>query len=263
MRAVALLFHDVVEDDAWDSSGFTNPGSAKYKLGRQDFEAHLHAVAHACSSPPITACDLQYTETCRPSAILTFDDGGVSAGTVIADLLAQNEWRAHFFVTAGYIGKRGFLNKEQIRGLRKQNHVIGSHSYSHPTRISHCDDRTLNYEWSRSVDILSDVLGESVDTASVPGGYYSRRVAESAAAAGIRILFNSEPTTKTRTLGGCTVFGRFGIVRGDPAPLSGELLSTYGIARLRQSLFWNAKKIPKTIAGRPYLAIRQYLLRHK
>jgi hypothetical protein len=35
-----------------------------------------------------------------------------------------------------------------------------------------------------------------MDTASVPGGYYSDRVAETAAAAGIRILFNSEPTTK-------------------------------------------------------------------
>lgn len=263
MRAACLLFHDVVENDAWDSSGFRGPGAAKYKLSRRQFEAHLAVVARVCDGPPIVAYDFPHVRPIQFPTLITFDDGGSSAATVVADLLAKMKWRAHFFVTAGQIGKEGFMNTDQIRDLHRCGHVIGSHSYSHPPRMSHCDDKTLNYEWSRSVDILSDLLGERVDTASVPGGYYSKRVAESAAAAGIRILFNSEPTTKIHHIGRCIVLGRFSVVRGTRTTTSGELVSRYGHARLRHSLFWNTKKIAKIVAGRRYVAIRRYLLRAK
>src|SRR5262245_47304812 len=53
----------------------------------------------------------------------------------------------------------------------------------------------------KSRELLRDILGESVTVASVPGGYYGRAVAETAAEAGIRVLFNSEPTTRTQTVG--------------------------------------------------------------
>lgn len=118
----------------------------------------------------------------------------------VGDLL-ENLGRGHFFITAGQIGKHGFINAAQLRELHERGHVIGSHSYSHPTRMSLCDDEILADEWARSVEMLSELLGEKVDTASVPGGYYSRRVAEAAAAAGIRILFNSEPTTRITVSG--------------------------------------------------------------
>lgn len=261
MRIACLLFHDVVESDLWDSSGFTTPGAAKYKLGRRQFEAHLAAVARVCEASPVIAHDLLDVRSTQFPTLLTFDDGGSSAATLVADLLAEINWRAHFFVTAGQIGKDGFMDADQIRDLRRRGHVIGSHSYSHPSRMSHCDDKTLNYEWSRSVDILSEVLGESVDTASVPGGHYSKRVAETAAAAGIRILFNSEPTTKVHRIGSCIILGRFSIVRGTRTTTSGNLVSKYGYARLGQSVFWSAKKIAKIIAGQHYVAIRRHLLR--
>jgi len=99
-----------------------------------------------------------------------------------------------------------------------------------------------------------------VDTASVPGGYYSNRVGETAAAAGVRVLFNSEPTTKVHAVLG-TVVGRYNIFRGTPAAISGNLVSVSSEARSRQWLFWNFKKIAKNVAGRPYLAARQLLLR--
>jgi Polysaccharide deacetylase len=263
------LYHDVVEGAEWDSSGFTGPGTAKYKMSRPEFEAHLAAIANTTTNhrdrTSSRAHDLvnagETNNTTEPLPfLLTFDDGGESA-ILIASLLEKYGWRGHFFVTAAHIGAKGFLDPEQIRSLRKNGHVIGSHSFSHPTRMSHCTRETLAEEWSRSVKILSDILAEPVDTASVPGGYYAEPVAETAAAAGIRILFNSEPTTATHAVDGCLVVGRYNIFRGTPPKASGDLVSLHSGARSRQWLYWNFKKVLKKSAGRPYLAARQWLLR--
>ncbi|MGA2423805.1 MAG: polysaccharide deacetylase family protein [Terriglobales bacterium] len=261
MRAACLLYHDVVESADWDSSGFTGPGTAKYKLSRPEFEAHLAAIAKVRDSPASTAHELANLEDATFPFLLTFDDGGESAATRTAELLGKHGWLGHFFVTAGQINKKGFLNPEQIRSLRKKGHVIGSHSFSHPVRMSHCSQEELTTEWASSIQTLSDILGEQVDTASVPGGYYSKRVAETAAAAGIRVLFNSEPTTAVYPVLGCIVVGRFNIFRGMPPGISGELVSVQSPARTRQWLHWNLKKLAKIAAGRPYLAARQWLLR--
>jgi peptidoglycan/xylan/chitin deacetylase (PgdA/CDA1 family) len=261
MRVACLLFHDVVESADWDSSGFTGPGTAKYKLSRPEFEAHLAAVSRVRDTPSSTAHELANASDATLPFLLTFDDGGQSAVTGVAGLLEKYGWRGHFFVTVGQISKKGFLNPEQIRFLRAKGHVIGSHSFSHPVRMSHCSREELTDEWIRSINILSDILGEQVDTASVPGGYYSKRVGEAAAAAGVRVLFNSEPTTAVHAVFGCLVVGRYNIFRGTPPSLSGDLVSAHSKARSRQWLFWNFKKLGKRVAGRPYLAARQWLLR--
>lgn len=261
MRAACLLYHDVVENADWESSGFTGPGTAKYKLNRAEFEAHLAAVASVRDTPANRAHDLVNADASSLPFLLTFDDGGESASTCVAAVLEKHTWCGHFFVTAGKIGERGFLTPDQIRTLRRNGHIIGSHSFSHPVRMSHCTREKLLEEWTTSLRILSDILGEQVDTASVPGGYYSMRVGETAAAAGIRILFNSEPTTRIHVVSGCVVVGRYNIFRGTPATVSGELVSRHSKARSRQWVFWNVKKIAKRVAGKPYLAARQLLLR--
>jgi peptidoglycan/xylan/chitin deacetylase (PgdA/CDA1 family) len=261
MRAACLLYHDVIESADWDSSGFTGPGTAKYKLSRPAFEAHLAAVAKVRDTTSSIAYDLANASDEALPFLLTFDDGGESAVTRVADLLEKYRWRGHFFITASQINRKGFLNTEQIRFLRRKGHVIGSHSFSHPVRMSHCSKEALTDEWTRSIKILSEILGEQVDTASVPGGHYSNRVGETAAAAGVRVLFNSEPTTAVHAVLGCLVVGRYNIFRGTPSGVSGDLVSVHSGARSRQWLFWNIKKIAKRVAGRPYLAARQWLLR--
>lgn len=260
MKAISLLYHDVVEGEDWDSSGFLGPDAAKYKLSRRDFEEHLAAAANAHRTPAIKVREALYGSSPHLPMLITFDDGGTSAAHPIADLLENRGWRGHFFITTGQIGKQGFMNEAQIRRLHERGHVIGSHSFSHPMRMSFCDDDALADEWTKSVETLSDLLGEKVDTASVPGGYYSRRVAEAAAAAGIHILFNSEPTTRINRVRDCFVLGRFTVVRGMPAEISGRLASGGGAARLRQWTFWNIKKAAKHVGGTHYLSARRQLL---
>jgi peptidoglycan/xylan/chitin deacetylase (PgdA/CDA1 family) len=117
--------------------------------------------------------------------------------------LERRGWRGHFFITTDRIGMRGFLTEAQLRELHRRGHIIGSHSSSHPARMATLTRTDLDREWRQSIDRLSRVLGDAVKVASVPGGYYSREVGESAAAAGIEALFTSEPTAQVEMLNGC------------------------------------------------------------
>ena len=193
------------------------------------------------------------------SWLLSFDDGGVSALEPTAELLEQHGWRGFFFVTTDRIGTPTFLNADQIRALRRRGHVIGSHSCSHPERMSWCGREQLLDEWRRSREALEAILGEAVQTASVPGGFYSRMVAETASEAGYTLLFNSEPTTGMTTVGACRIVGRYTVYRGMSAQMAARLV-TGRLTRWRQTWAWNLKKVAKAVGGRAYLALRQRLL---
>lgn len=238
------MYHDVVEDGDFASSGFPGEGAHVYKLRREDFELHLNAIASATSEP----------------VLLTFDDGGVSFHTPIANLLEAHGWHGHFFITTDRIGTPGFLTEEQLRDLHRRGHVIGSHSCSHPTRMAALTRAELDREWRQSVVRLSEILGSKVTTASVPGGYYSREVGESAAAAGIETLFTSEPTSKVSLLNGCRVIGRYVVQRGMSPAWSGGFAAGHAAQCLRQAALWKAKRIAKSLGGARYLQVRQAIL---
>lgn len=257
MRINSVLYHDVVAPDQPDASGFPGVVAARYKLDVQDFDAHLAAVAET-GTRAVPVHDM--LAAAAPHAfLLTFDDGGVSAATTVASRLARQEWRAHFFVTTDCIGTRGFLDERQIRELARCGHVIGSHSATHPTRMSRLTRAALEEEWRRSVGRLREVLGRGVDVASVPGGYYSREVAAAASAAGIRYLFTSEPTSRLTSVDGCLVLGRYSVWRGMPPSRAAGFARGARLACVRQFLFWNAKKIAKAAAGDAYLKVRDQL----
>lgn len=189
----------------------------------------------------------------------TFDDGGVSFYRPIADLLEQQGYRGHFFITTARIGTTGFLTKVQIRELHLRGHVIGSHSATHPTRMATLTADQLREEWTTSVNALQDIVGEPLPVASVPGGYYSRMVAETARDAGIRVLFNSEPTASVGSVDDCLVIGRYVIRRGNNPELSAGFAAGRFLPRFQQSLEWKAKGIAKSVGGTAYLKLRRTL----
>ena len=256
MNVFSVMYHDVVEAGAWDSSGFPGDGAAVYKLEHAEFGRHLDAIAAA----GVRVC--RATEPLVDgSAMLTFDDGGVSAHLLAAEMLEQHGWAGHFFVTTDRIGTAAFLSREQIQDLRRRGHVIGSHSCSHPARMAQCTREELQREWRESTRVLEDILGEPVPVASVPGGYYSRLVGETAAEAGIRVLFNSEPTAAVSRAGECVLLGRYFIQRGMPAGISGAFAAGRFGPRWKQSAYWEIKKVAKAVGGKAYLSVRERLLK--
>jgi len=254
VKAIALAYHDVFEHKLPDDGGIRqHPG--RYALSRDSFRSHLSSIPPLFRGSRVDILAGLREWGCEIPIFLTFDDGALGAYTCIADELEKRSWRGHFFVVSSWIGRRGFMNHRQIRELRRRGHVIGSHSHSHPERMANLGSKQLSLEWTESCSILSELLGEKVTVASVPNGYYSSAVGAAAASAGVEVLFNSEPASKTRMIDGCLVIGRYSVMAGDPSDLSGSLVSNR-LSRSRQRLLWDAKKTVKVLAGPAYLAIR-------
>jgi peptidoglycan/xylan/chitin deacetylase (PgdA/CDA1 family) len=255
VKALSILYHDVVETGAYDHSGFRGPSANSYKLEHGDFAEHLESIASVLHNRPATVFDLLKAPGGKLRFLLTFDDGGSSACR-IAEMLEQRGWLAHFFVTTDYIGTSGFLTPQEIRSLHSHGHVIGSHSCSHPRRMSTCSSQALETEWKLSTEVLSQLLGVRVTVASVPGGDYSHSVAAAAAKVGMQALFTSEPTSRCHRVGNCWILGRYGVAQGTSASLAADLAAGSFLPCLEQRLFWNVKKVLKRVAGSTYDRVR-------
>ncbi|NID15740.1 polysaccharide deacetylase family protein [Luteibacter yeojuensis] len=247
MSLATLMYHDVVSGGRWDESGFAGSAAAHYKLDAANFHAHLDALLAAgvaFAEPDAVAAGG------REGCLLTFDDGGASASAV-GKIMSRRGVRGCFFITTSRIGTPGFVGARDLLELRRDGHLIGSHSHTHPANIARLDARALHEEWRRSVDILEQLLGEPVHAASVPGGFMSPSVRSAAEAAGIRTLFTSEPTTRAWHTGSCAILGRYALLR-ESAPGTAVALAAGGGARLRQWAAWNVKKPLKRWAGPVY-----------
>ena len=250
------MYHDVVASGRWDESGFPGAAAAHYKLDDDEFAHHLDTLGRSGLS--FGTVDARPTHS-GSQCLLTFDDGGASAVRVGAALTMRN-MRGHFFITTSRIGTPGFVSAQDLLGLRRDGHVIGSHSHTHPAEISRLPVQQLRHEWQRSVAVLGEILGEPVEVASIPGGFYSDTVARAAESSGIRFLFTSEPTTRTGMLDTCHVLGRYALWRGMHAQRALALARGQDGARARQWLAWNVKKPIKRWAGPVYRFARTHLL---
>jgi peptidoglycan/xylan/chitin deacetylase (PgdA/CDA1 family) len=250
----ALLYHDVVPDGCWSSSGFGGGDADIYKLLPADFVDHLDRLRHAGFAPATLGSGRQ------PAHSLTFDDGGASAVEIIAPELERRGWRGHFFVTTGRIGTPAFLNAAQVRELHARGHVVGSHSVTHPTAMAACPREQLVREWRLSLDHLADLLGTRPAVASIPGGWYSRAVAEAAAASGVRYLYTSEPTPRAWQVETVTCLGRYAIRRGVPPAAVVAWGVHGGLWAVRERATWMLKKVAKRTLQRRYVDLRRTML---
>ena len=256
MQPVAVGFHDIVA--ARSLALPIAPGhSTVYTLGAVEFREHLQAIRARAGNRGIARIDCC---AAGGSLLLTFDDGAIGSYVYAAPELERLHWPGHFFVTTNWIGRPGFLDRQKIRELHERGHLIGSHSCSHPERISRLDPAGLIDEWARSCGVLGDIIGQRVRVASVPGGFYSRAVAQAAFEAGIEVLFTSEPTTAASFVGGCLVLGRYSI-RGDTSTAtSGALAAGAEWPWRRQAAAWRFKKAAKQLMGERYFTLRRMLL---
>jgi peptidoglycan/xylan/chitin deacetylase (PgdA/CDA1 family) len=252
------MYHDVLPDTGSDDSGFAGADARSYKLTTTQFHRHLDLIAAALGGrEPLCLPEPAAAASAGEAVVLTFDDGGTSTVSRIVPALRPRGWRAYFFVTTDFIDTRGFVTSEGLRELHAAGHVVGSHSASHPLRMSSLPYEALCREWRESRARLEDLLSAPVTAASVPGGYYSRPVATAAAQAGIRALFTSEPQRSMTMIDGMAVIGRFSVTRRTPDNAVVSLASGQHGEALRQRLVWDMKKIAKVFGGKAWLAARR------
>ena len=265
MDAYSLMYHDIVRANAFTASGFDGPDAASYKLDAGMFERHLTAISDAVARTDLeriaSARELSWrAPSSRSAVLLHFDDGGACALDV-ADRLERAGWRGYFHITTDRIGTPGFVTASELRELHARGHVIGSHSRSHPPRMSSLPWDLMLREWLASKATLEDLLGAPITVASVPGGFCSRQVIMAADQAGIEVLFTSEPTSRFDWIRGCLVLGRYAI-RRTTAPDEAAYLATGAVLpRWQQWAAWNAKKLLKRLGGTHWLTLRKHLFR--
>ncbi len=259
-RCLALMYHDVIPAAACDRKGRVPRGTDPYKIGEPAFRAHLEAIQRVLGNRAPGRADAPAIWLSRRPVFLTFDDGDESAHTLSAGLLDGMGWAGHFFITTDLIGRRGFLNRAQILDLHRRGHVIGSHSCSHPVPMSRCTREAMRREWRDSVAVLEDITGAKVRMASVPGGYYSRDVAETAIECGIEMLFTSEPTGRITRIDGCLLLGRYALKHGMGPGKAAAFASGRLLPRWKEAAWWNTKKLLKRANVRAYIRVRDAML---
>lgn len=259
MSAVSLMYHDILADSGRpDDSGFKGAGPAKYKIGLESFRCHLERIVQSKCRRVTVVSDESLAGA--DAIFLTFDDGGRGAMQA-ADVLEQYGFRGHFFLTTDYIGTEGFLTEQDIRQLFNRGHMIGSHSCSHPERMNALTDESIQREWRSSSETLTRLLNSPVCTASVPGGYYSKRVAAAAEQAGFRFLFTSEPVRSVSNQGKCKILGRFAITQSTKSSDVKHLVESAVFPALRQYILWNSKKAVKHLGGAYYVKLRRKIIK--
>jgi peptidoglycan/xylan/chitin deacetylase (PgdA/CDA1 family) len=251
---ISIGFHDVVEEVP-----FAPGHKTVYPLERHVFLGHLAAIRSRTGVDSVSRVD-QVGSNDRTPVFVTVDDGYVSGFTYIAPELEKLGWRGHFFVTTNWIGRPGFLDRQHIRELHQRGHLIGSHSCSHPEQMSNLSWEELLREWGDSCALLSDLIGAPTTVASVPGGYYSQKVGQAAAASGIKVLFTSEPTATAQFVNGCRVLGRYTVHRSTPPDVVGAIAAGMKWPRYQQAAIWFFNKAAKRVAGRWYLPARRIVL---
>ncbi len=142
---------------------------------------------------------------------ITFDDGHLSNLTEALPVLQAHELSAHFFITAGWTGKRpGFMNAAHLRELLHAGQRIGAHGFTHKL-LTHCSTAELDQELRVARLTLEDTLAAAVTAMSLPGGRFSKAVLEACWAAGYTQVFTSmpkaEPTPSAPAIGRLNLHG--------------------------------------------------------
>ena len=106
---------------------------------------------------------------------ITFDDGNISDTTLALPALVKRGLNASFFVCAGRLGERGYLDGPALLELRAAGMDVGSHGWSHIDWRT-ADDATLGREIDDARDKIEQVLGEGISAVAIPFGSYDRRV---------------------------------------------------------------------------------------
>jgi len=109
----------------------------------------------------------------KRAVALTFDDGYEDFYLYVFPLLKKNKAKATVYVISGYIGRQGFLTREQIRELSKSGYVeIGGHTVNH-VYLKGLSRQTIAQEILNGKKEIEKLIGEKIETFAYPFGAYS------------------------------------------------------------------------------------------
>lgn len=243
-RIISLMYHDVYIENP-SETGFQSKGANIYKLKIDDFDKQISSLVAYKKKYEIR---------------LTFDDGGISFHSVIAPILEKYGFKGFFFISTDFIGTKGFLNKILIKDLHNRGHEIGPHSCSHPRDMTKLPADDLYSEWNNSKNIIEQIINKKVDIASIPSGFYDKKVVEIMSEIGFHNIYTSVPQSKIRENEKTKLFGRFAIQNFDNNLLVSEIIKSKK-TRSKIYLRWYILNLSRKILGNYYFKLRNLLIK--
>jgi peptidoglycan/xylan/chitin deacetylase (PgdA/CDA1 family) len=127
----------------------------------------------------------------RPTVRLTFDDGNMSDFEVALPEIAKRGFHAEFFVTAGRIGKAGYLGGSEMREMLAAGMGIGLHGMAHRSWAD-CGAAELDVEVDAARREIEAIAGRSVVRAACPFGAYNARCLRRLRQSGFERVYTSD-----------------------------------------------------------------------
>lgn len=248
MNRIVLMYHDVYEHSV-SESGFTGGSNDGYSISKRVFETHVKAVSDYLSQKNIK----------KEFVCWTFDDGGVSFAMIIAPILEKYGFKGCFYIATKYINTPGFVNSIQIKSLQKSGHLVGAHSHTHPARMQDLPDDTIKKEWSQSIEILSQIIGTTVQSVTIPGGNYSKKMGKILCSLGVTEIYTTFPTDSIKKIDGCKIMGRYTVKAGISAEDVVSIISS-PMKRFKMKVIKGILQIFKNLLGRNYDVIKEFIL---
>jgi peptidoglycan/xylan/chitin deacetylase (PgdA/CDA1 family) len=120
---------------------------------------------------------------------ITFDDGNASDHAIALPLLVDRGLAAEFFVCAGRIGQKLYLDTGQMAEMLAAGMRFGSHGWSHVNWRT-TDAAGLDQEIDGAQTRIAAAIGRPITSVAIPFGSYDRRVL--ARLGGFTTIYNSD-----------------------------------------------------------------------
>jgi peptidoglycan/xylan/chitin deacetylase (PgdA/CDA1 family) len=166
----------------------TEPGYVRYIVRESDFRSHMERLKQS-GWRGVSVSEAVRSLAPQTTAV-TFDDGCETDLLYAAPILREFDFGGTFYLTTGFLGRRGYLSQPQARELGESGFEVGCHSMTH-AYLTDLDDKDLKREVAEAKVELEQIIGKPVEHFSCPGGRYNQRVAASAQEAGYRTVATS------------------------------------------------------------------------
>lgn len=254
-RTVFLMYHELEQPGR--PLCVEDPGYTRYVIRSSAFRQQMDSLRGAGWRGVSVGEAIEFGKA-TPQVAITFDDGCETDLTSAAPILREFGFGATFYITAGFLNKRGYLSTSQLQQLSALSFEIGSHSMTHPY-LTDLDEKLLHYEIGESKSWLEQVVGKSVQHFSCPGGRFDKRVFQVARDAGYQTVATSRICANSKNSSHFGL-GRIAVMQDTSLMSFRNLCRGRGLWRLNSKVVFR-QTVQRLLGNSAYDRLRGALLR--
>src|SRR5258708_35284531 len=166
---VFLMYHELA--DPGRALCNADAGYTRYVVPAAEFGKQMERLARQGWMGKTVSQAMQSFD--GKSVCITFDDGSESDLLYAAPELKHADFNATFYITAGFVGKPGYLSESQLGDLNALGFEIGCNSMTH-RYLTYSSHPQLQEETKGAKNRLEQIISTGVDHFSCPGGRWNQ-----------------------------------------------------------------------------------------